>query len=116
MNDKLKQRFEEIIKDQCGFTDDGIYYLRAIIECLNCMMQAYAEAEQDKWVSVETPPTLTGFDNQILIYCPVREFEDDKKVIQGWFEEGRYYSILAHEDEVLSPTAWQPLPKSPISK
>lgn len=101
MNDALKQRFEEIILNDNKDAD----YIN-INACVGYMMQAQAEAEQDKWVSVETPPESSDY---YLIY------EEE-----GYGIAKAFYDFSSNQwvdnEHVYYPTFWQPLPKSPISK
>lgn len=104
MNDKLKQRFEETMK----LNGNHLLWSETALELILKNMQsayniAYAEAEQDKWVSVEDGLPEEGVD----VICT----DDFTCYAIGWYADDNFFN-----DKVMNVTAWQPLPKSPISK
>lgn len=72
---------------------------------------------ETEWINVDKGLPQVGHKNQVLIYCPQREFDFDPKVITGWMENSYgnnvWCSMHGHSEESLNPSHWKPLPHPP---
>lgn len=72
---------------------------------------------ETEWINVDKGLPQVGHKNQVLIYCPQREFDFDPKVITGWMENSYgnnvWCSMHGHSEEFLNPSHWKPLPHPP---
>lgn len=109
MNEALKQRFEEAVY---ALQKETKQYL-STSDVIKLMHQAYAEAEQDKWVRVEDCKPENEQEVNILLESgkvSISTFRKDDYGRNGFYC-GNNYSLSWS-----TVIKWQPLPKSPISK